>query len=531
MTRRLNPAAEHGYTMIAVMMVLLATSMLAGAAFAFVGGDIPFARASQDRKQAYAAAEAGVEYYLYQLARDNDYWTHCDQVDDPGDGQPSPVNLENPGASRTWRAVSGAKLTDAKFSIELLPANGEAKCDPSRAEDTMLDKSSGTFRIRSTGVARGVKRSIVATLRRTSFLDYLYFTDYEASDPLTFPSATDRTYAANNCVKYRNPRNQNTWCRDNTNITFQDWDFIHGPLHTNDDLLTCGEPEFGRDVPGKIDRIEIVGPATNGYTVGSGCSGPPKFFGPVRQPAQYLPVPTSNKRLAAVAETGYLFSGQTVIRFDGSANMSVTTYTNGVANTETKALPKNGVIYVETADGPACTLDAPRQIDYPTVDSTNWRCPVLTVKGTYPKSMTLGSEGDILIDGDIEKSGDVVLGLVAQRFVRVKHPVGDPCGSNGTGTMNSVTIEAAILALADSFIVDNYACGSPLANLTVTGAIAQKFRGPVGTFNSSKVRNHGYAKQYEYDDRLRYRSPPYFLDPIVAAWRVVRSNEQVPAAK
>ena len=52
MTRRLNPAAEHGYTMIAVMMVLLATSMLAGAAFAFVGGDIPFARASQDRKQA-----------------------------------------------------------------------------------------------------------------------------------------------------------------------------------------------------------------------------------------------------------------------------------------------------------------------------------------------------------------------------------------------------------------------------------------------------------------------------------------------
>jgi len=80
-------------------------------------------------------------------------------------------------------------------------------------------------------------------------------------------------------------------------------------------------------------------------------------------------------------------------------------------------------------------------------------------------------------------------------------------------------------------VVDNYPCGNPLGNLTVTGAIAQKFRGPVGTFNSSKVRNHGYAKQYEYDDRLRYRSPPYFLDPVVAAWRVVRNNEQVPAAK
>ena len=39
---------------------------------------------------------------------------------------------------------------------------------------------------------------------------------------------------------------------------------INGPLHTNDDLLTCGEPEFGRDEPGKVDRIEIGGPAPDG---------------------------------------------------------------------------------------------------------------------------------------------------------------------------------------------------------------------------------------------------------------------------
>jgi hypothetical protein len=242
-------------------------------------------------------------------------------------------------------------------------------------------------------------------------------------------------------------------------------------------------------------------------------------------------VPTSNDRLANVAASDYLFEGQTVIRFNNTNTMSVTTYPNGVEDTDSMPLPANGVIYVKTADGAACTLDAPRQIDYDAVDASNWRCPVLTVRGTYPKSMTLGSEGDILIDGDIRRSGDVVLGLVAQRFVRVKHPVGSGCGSNQSGTMNDVTIEAAILALSDSFIVDNYPCGAPLGALTVSGAIAQKFRGPVGTFNSSKVRNHGYLKDYRYDDRLRYRSPPYFLDPVVAAWRVVRNNEQVPAAK
>ncbi len=74
---------------------------------------------------------------------------------------------------------------------------------------------SGTFRIRSTGESRGVRRSIVSTFRRSSFLDYLYFTDYETSDPLTYTSATDRTNAASQCVKYRAARA--SWCR---NITF-----------------------------------------------------------------------------------------------------------------------------------------------------------------------------------------------------------------------------------------------------------------------------------------------------------------------
>ena len=41
----------------------------------------------------------------------------------------------------------------------------------------------------------------------------------------------------------------------------------------------------------------------------------------------------------------------------------------------------------------------------------------------------------------------------------------------------------------------------------------------------------GYTKDYKYDKRLRYRSPPFFLDPISAAWRIIRANEQVPAPR
>jgi hypothetical protein len=516
MSRRVNLLAEHGFSMMAVILVMLATSMLGAVAFAAVGGDIPFARAAQDRKQAYAAAEAGIEYYLYQLARDNDYWTNCDDVDSA-----SPVNLENPSpGARKWRTIAGAD-SDAKFSIELLP--GEGACDTSNPEETVLDEETGTFRIRSTGEVNGERRTIISTYRRSSFLDYLYFTDYEALDPLVFDDPDDVEYAREHCVQYRLAREQDDWCEDNVSITFPDWDAINGPLHTNDDLLTCGSPDFGR--PNKPDRIEVSGPASDGWTLGDGCSGEPNFIGTVRHPAPSLAVPTSNTRLKDAALPGYLFTGQTKIVFDGTNNMTVTTHNGSSAEvTFTRTLPPNGVIYVQKDTTGPCSIDAPRELNY----DNDWQCAILTVHGDYPKSMTLGSQDDILIDNDIERTNESsVLGLIANRFVRVKHDVSGDCGSNNSPVLTNVTIEAAILALNDSFIVDNWRCGNNLGTLTVNGAIAQRFRGPVGTFSGS-TKTHGYTKNYNYDDRLRYRSPPYFLDPISAAWRVVRSNEQAP---
>jgi hypothetical protein len=522
MSRRLNLAAEHGYSMMAVMLVMLATTMLAGASFAAVGGDIPFARAAQDRKQAYAAAEAGLEYYLYQLARDNDYWAKCTDVPPIAPGEPAPINQASP-ASRVWRNIAGQ---DARFSIELLPAPGKAACDKTKAEETMIDPASGTFRIRSTGESRGIRRAIVATFRRSSFLDFLYFTDYETKDPLTYTDPDDRVDAVSDCVKYRAAREG--WCTD---ITFPNHDAIRGPLHTNDDLLTCGSPDFGRD---KKDAIEIVGPAPNGWTSngGSGCGGSPDFLGTKRHPAPSLAVPTSNAKLKAAAQAGgYVFTGQTTIRLNQPAgSMTVTTYPNpsGSPSTQVMSFPGNGVIYVDenTSGGTCGTIDGPLEQNY----SDSKRCAILTVSGTYPKSMTLGSKGDILIDGDLKRSGDVVLGLIAESFVRIKHPTFGCNGATPCAAINDVHVQAAILTLAHSFIVDNYDEGARLGTLKVDGAIAQRFRGPVGTFSSSTGQGvTGYTKDYNYDDRLRYRSPPYFLDPISAAWRIVRANEQVPA--
>ena len=80
-----------------------------------------------------------------------------------------------------------------------------------------------------------------------------------------------------------------------------------------------------------------------------------------------------------------------------------------------------------------------------------------------------------------------------------------------------------MLAIQHSFIVDHYDCGIQLGDLIINGAIAQKFRGAVGTTGGT-----GYLKAYNYDQRLSYFSPPFFLEPVEASWGVQRETLDFP---
>jgi hypothetical protein len=98
----------------------------------------------------------------------------------------------------------------------------------------------------------------------------------------------------------------------------------------------------------------------------------------------------------------------------------------------------------------------------------------------------------------------------------VYHPVSG--SANGAGSITDPRIDAAILALNHSFYVQNWSTGSPMGTLTVNGVSAQEFRGPVGTFTGAGTQASGYGKNYNYDSRLKYLSPPYFLSPTSSAW-------------
>lgn len=501
--------------MVVVLGTLLIATLMSVAAFAAIDGDTPQARVDQDRKESYSAAEAGIAYYLDQLDRDNAYWTQCTNVPSPGGGQPSPVNQPWDGAGadpRTWRSIPSS---DAQYTIELLPANGSSQCVAGN-DATVIDATTGTFKIRATGrpsAAKPQRRSLIATFKRDTFLSYIYFTDKEAIDP----ALVDAFYGGGGfyCDLYKR-EGRPSGC----DIQFGSGDVVKGPLHTNDELKTSCSATFGRTPQ---DEVTVSAPAPGWTgTESSGCSGgTPNFVGTFAAGSALLSLPPENSALKAAADSQYRFKGRTTIVINGGT-MQVTNAAAGLTNAS-MGLPPNGVIYVDNNTGCTATYNALNPYNEQTA------CANVYVKGSYSQSLTIGSAQDIIVNGDLTRSGDSTLGLVANQFIRVYHPAthdsSDPfkCTTQ-SGAPSNITIHAAILSLKHSFLVDNYYCGSPRGTLTVDGAISQKFRGPVGTSGGT-----GYIKNYVYDDRLQRRSPPKFLDPVAAAWTVARQTEQSPA--
>jgi Tfp pilus assembly protein PilX len=509
-SRRLRD--ESGFALVSVLILMMVGTLFALAAWSTSNADTAPSARDRSSKQAYAAAEAGINYYLFRLGQNNAYWSDCDQV--TAQGNTNPVNLEGATTLR-WRTVPG---TGAQYAVELLAQNGVSPvgswCSPGdTAAASLLDSSTGTMQIRSTGQAGGIRRSVVATLRRSGFLDYLYFTDFETQDPQVTSSGLT-------CDVYRRAGRSNL-C---SNIVFASDDAVNGPFHTNDDILTCGTPDFGRTL---ADKVEMEG--SPGYASGCGGTPTPNIKGTPVSPANHLTLPASNTALQDVAQPNYLFTGTTRIVLSGDTMTVYNANVNaGLATVrQLNSAAFNGVIYVKNGASCGTAYSAPQTYNEAV------GCAQVYVQGDTNRSLTLGSERDIVVTNSIIRNNNTLVGLIANGFVRVFHPVSGTCGDTASGgpynlpSIGSIEIDAAILSLQHSFIVDNYNCGTPRGTLTVKGAIAQKFRGPVGT--GGATISTGYVKNYNYDDRFKVANPPYFLDPVQSSWRKIRFTEQTPA--
>ncbi len=253
--------------------------------------------------------------------------------------------------------------------------------------------------------------------------------------------------------------------------------------------------------------------------------------------------PPDNQSLQALTDPAYRFTSSTQFIF-GPTNFRYRNRYSVNFTWKTVSYPANGLIWVTNDSSGAC----PASTIYQKYDFSDQYCGNAYVSGTYGSNITVAASNDIVITDDLKRvdGSTAMAGLVANNYVRLFHPVNfksgattcDQTDANATATpkyqgidviergalpWQNPTIQAGILAVKHSWIVDNYPCGAQLGNLNVEGAIAQEFRGPVALSGAT-----GYTKKYTYDRRFAYRQPPNFLDPVRAAWIQVRQNEQVP---
>lgn len=528
-------AGEEGIALISVIGFSAVIGLLVVALTSFTIGQVRLADRDADWISALSAAEAGVDDYLSRLNDDSNYWLY---------DAANPPPVANP-AFDGFVPLPGP-ANDATFTYRV---------------DSAATLASGGVNLSVTGDVDGQQRVVEVLLRRQGFLDYLYFTNFETVDPEAYATAADRTWAATNC-------NRHAWAtpaRDSrcSNIVFYGdptfSDDIDGPLHSNDTLRVFGTPAFN----GTTTSSDPNAPRW----IDVGGAGVPTFAEGQIDFQELLDLPPNNRSLIrqtdpALGNTGCLFTGPTRIEFLASGRMRVQSPFTRSSNCPTspdptraieQALPANGVIYVQgiptdptdpnfTAGCP--TGSHPFAAHFPAGDVTPYGCrdADVFVFGTYVGAITVSAQNDVEIVGDLLRGAgdDNVMGLIADNNVWVTHPVrctafsGSRC-TRGTNLdvpdlgrpFTDPVIEAAILAVQHSFRVRNHNLGAPLGRLTVTGAIAQQYRGAVGTFSSrtSSIVS-GFEKAYGYDARLRYLSPPFYLDPVRSRWQIVSWAER-----
>ncbi len=273
-----------------------------------------------------------------------------------------------------------------------------------------------------------------------------------------------------------------------------------------------------------------------------------------------------------------------------AANLKFASDTSTCPTNGTAALPTNGVIFVDqggsnqSGDNPfdgngqtcpvrfgqnPCTQTQPGGCGgcyYGQTGSPDNEGDAF-VAGSLSGQLTIAANNDVIIQGpityaDCAWSGtphqsacnynnaitgtNDTLGLIAYNYVEVSRPqdgngnILKNCGQGGalaaplcdpaTANGGGLTIDASLLGLQQSFIVNNYNTGGTEGQLTVYGSIQQNSRGPVGTHNGNQLAT-GYGKTYTWDPRLALYAPPYYLTPGTPSWALTSSAESYCGAE
>lgn len=564
--RSIRDGRDDGMALVTVVIFGAVLVMLVATAAAFAGSGAMKARTDDDWNGAMAAAYAGLEDYKSRLANDTTYVQYRNpastfSASSTGTLPPTTNPAFGLGTTGSWANVPNGLPTSpsrAYFRYEV---------------DNSQYSTTGVVRLRATGKVGTEVRTILVNVRQTGFIDFLYFTDYEVKDPVQ--SNLNCNNPATGKPNYAWTYTTNTHDSNCTEIQFGPNDVINGPLHSNDTLLICGstfngpvttsntKTPFYKKPSGCADPTFNKGTPTLDSTIG------------MPQTNAQMKLETRNDQSASVPRPGCLYTGPTVITFTSDGKMNVkspfTKYTqitgdpattgstglpmcgtpgagaNGLGNVSgatIDVIPQN-LIYVQdipsagdlnyTAPGtwPAgftcnnTTSNTGWVFGTSKFPTTNESVPSATpshygcrkgdvyVQGTLHGQLTVAAQDYVYITGDLRYADSTqdILGLVGNNAVWVWNPF-NTSGQPILGTDR--TIYAAILSVGHTFMVMNYDQGTvSRGTLHVYGAIAQEFRGTVGT-----AAGLGYIKDYNYDPRFKYTAPPKFLSPVSTTYGV-----------
>jgi hypothetical protein len=495
--------------------------------------------------QAYRAVQAGLDEYLYKANINADY-VICDSANETTGFCPG-LNFQS------WTAVQGTTGSNGPPSWFYI-------------NNPTLNYSTGTVSLVVEGAAGyphdygsnySYDSATITLQPLNNFLLDLLWLNYNQIDPVVISANDPPT-----CGYYYDVGLESR-CEAVDLIT---GDSLNGNIYVNDSIFTCGNPSFSSVATADPNEIFV-----------KTCAGTPTVSGTETDGAPTETIPQDDSQLTLIAqEGGCLYEGPTTIVLNGST-MNVTSpdtptgrpsgavgsspsndSINQAGNLSpcmpttsggSVALPTNGVVFVENCLSGNSTCSSGTAYNPLSGDgetgATGPSYGDAIVNGSVTGPLTIGAQNNVVIDGNLcyttgstcsadsgqsggpPSSSTDMLGLIAYNYVEVNHPLS---GSNNAATcggshvapscdLSNPDINAAILALNHSFLVNNWASGSPLGSLTVNGSISEDWRGAVGTYSGSTVAS-GYLKAYSYDSRLKYFAPPYYLSPGTASWGI-----------
>ncbi|HNW38954.1 MAG TPA: DUF4900 domain-containing protein [Candidatus Omnitrophota bacterium] len=318
------------------------------------------------------------------------------------------------------------------------------------------------YRIRSTGTIGSTSQTVTNYLQTDNYARYIWFTDSESYQ--------------------------------GTNVWFWDEDHLNGPTHTNGHFNIKGNPLFEGEVRSVDNYIRYYnnGSNINSSSLSNAPYDVPDFRDTVTLGSDSINMPTQALNLRAASTNGGLrLTGNSTVLLKADGTMNVTNAAKGWTN-RNMALPANGALFVSRGN--------------------------LNISGTLKGRLTVGSSADINVTGSILYADDPrvtgststdTLGIISEGDVMISKTAG-----------YDVEIDASIMALNTSFMLDEWWTNGAKGTLSVFGGIIQKQRGPVGTF-SGATKISGYSKDYNYDVRLLSSPPPFVPttdDYITLSW-------------